>query len=190
LKIRTGWSPEMRNGVTIARIAEEAGIQALAVHGRTRACMFNGNAEYDTIAAIKQSITIPVIANGDITTPEQARYVLQYTGADAVMIGRGARGRPWIFREISHFLQTGTRLPPLPYAIVKKILLAHVQELHNFYGDHLGLGYTRKHVAWYLENYPGAREFRSLFNTLGCRSAQLEHIERFFTALQPQESAA
>src|SRR5688572_7971326 len=107
LKIRTGWSPELRNGVTIARIAEDAGIQALAVHGRTRACMFNGNAEYDTIAAIKQSIKIPVIANGDIATPEQARHVLQYTGADAVMIGRGARGRPWIFREITHFLQTG-----------------------------------------------------------------------------------
>ncbi len=194
LKIRTGWSPEQRNGVTIARIAEDAGIQALAVHGRTRACMFNGNAEYDTIAAIKQSIKIPVIANGDINTPEQARYVLQYTGADAVMIGRAARGRPWIFREISHFLQTGSKLPPLPDAIVQKILLAHVRELHAFYGDHLGLGYTRKHVAWYLETYPGAREFRSLFNTLESRSAQIEHIEQFFAALQPslheQEYAA
>jgi tRNA-dihydrouridine synthase B len=194
LKIRTGWSPEQRNGVTIARIAEDAGIQALAVHGRTRACMFNGNAEYDTIAAIKQSIKIPVIANGDITTPEQARHVLQYTGADAVMIGRGACGRPWIFREISHFLQTGTKLPPLPDTLVEKILLTHVRELHAFYGDHLGLGYTRKHVAWYLENYPGARAFRSVFNTLASRTAQLEHIEQFFAALrqgsQPQEHAA
>ena len=190
LKIRTGWSPEQRNGITIARIAEDAGIQALAVHGRTRACMFNGNAEYDTIAAIKQSVQIPVIANGDITTPEQARHVLAYTGADAVMIGRGARGRPWIFREITHFLQTGTQLPALPATLVEKILLAHVRELHAFYGDHLGLGYTRKHVAWYLESYAGAREFRSLFNTLDSQSAQLEHIEQFFGDLQQREHAA
>jgi tRNA-dihydrouridine synthase B len=190
LKIRTGWSPDQRNGVTIARIAEDAGIQALAVHGRTRACMFNGNAEYDTIAAIKQSVTIPVIANGDITTPEQARHVLQYTGADAVMIGRGARGRPWIFREISHFLQAGTQLPAMPDTLVEKILLMHVHQLHAFYGDHLGLGYTRKHVAWYLENYPDAREFRRVFNTLESRSAQLEHIEQFFAALPQQEQAA
>ncbi len=190
LKIRTGWSPEQRNGITIARIAEDAGIQALAVHGRTRACMFNGNAEYDTIAAIKQSVQIPVIANGDITTPEQARHVLAYTGADAVMIGRGARGRPWIFREITHFLQTATQLPALPATLVEKILLAHVRELHAFYGDHLGLGYTRKHVAWYLESYAGAREFRSLFNTLDSQSAQLEHIEQFFVGLQQQEHAA
>ncbi|MES2625485.1 MAG: tRNA dihydrouridine synthase DusB [Pseudomonadota bacterium] len=190
LKIRTGWSPEQRNGVTIARIAEDAGIQALAVHGRTRACMFNGNAEYDTIAAIKQSIKIPVIANGDINTPEQARYVLQYTAADAVMIGRGARGRPWIFREINHFLQTGFKLPALTDNFVEKILLAHVRELHSFYGDHLGLGYTRKHVAWYLETYPGAREFRSVFNKLDSQSAQIEHIEQFFVSVQQQEHAA
>ena len=190
LKIRTGWSTEQRNGVTIARIAEDAGIQALAVHGRTRACMFNGHAEYDTIAAIKQSVQIPVIANGDITTPEQARYVLQYTGADAVMIGRGARGKPWIFREINHFLQTGVKLPALPDTLVETIVLAHVRELHAFYGDHLGLGYSRKNVAWYLENYPGAREFRSLFNTLDNISVQLEHIEQFFVVLRQQEHAA
>ncbi len=190
LKIRTGWSPEQRNGVAIARIAEDAGIQALAVHGRTRACMFNGHAEYDTIAAIKQSIHIPVVANGDINTPEQAHHVLQYTGADAVMIGRGARGRPWIFREISHFLQTGSQLPALPDTMVEKILLAHMRELHSFYGDHLGLGYTRKHVSWYLETYPGAREFRSVFNTLDSQAAQLEHIEQFFAVLRQQERAA
>jgi tRNA-dihydrouridine synthase B len=190
LKIRTGWSPELRNGVTIARIAEDAGIQALAVHGRTRACMFNGNAEYDTIAAIKHNVRIPVVANGDITTPEQARHVLQYTGADGVMIGRAARGRPWIFREITHFLQTGSRLPAMPDSLVEKILLAHVRELHAFYGDHLGLGYSRKNVAWYLEAYPGAREFRSVFNTLESLGAQIEHIEQFFAALQLQEHAA
>jgi tRNA-dihydrouridine synthase B len=190
LKIRTGWSPEMRNGLAIARIAEDAGIQALAVHGRTRACMFNGTAEYDTIAAIKQAVQIPVIANGDICTPQQARAVLQQTHADAVMIGRSARGKPWIFREIQHFLQTGTELPAMPDTLVELILLGHVRELHDFYGEHLGLGYTRKNVAWYLETYPGAREFRSMFNTLDSKNAQIEQIEQFFYSLSQRENAA
>lgn len=181
LKIRTGWSPELRNGVTIARIAEDCGIAALAVHGRTRACMFNGDAEYDTMAAIKQSVRIPVLANGDITTPEKARAVLAHTGADAVMIGRGARGRPWIFREIEHFLRTGVHLPPMPVPHVHRIMRAHLQAIHAFYGEHLGLGYARKHTTWYLETFPGAREFRSEFNRVDSAAAQLDLIDRFFS---------
>ena len=182
LKIRTGWSPDLRNGVTIARIAEDCGISALAVHGRTRACMFNGDAEYDTIAAIKQSIRIPVTANGDITTPEKARAVLAHTGADAVMIGRGARGRPWIFREIEHFLRTGVHLPALPFVQIHQILSEHLRAIHAFYGEHMGLGYARKHTAWYLERFRGAREFRAEFNRVGSAAAQLELVDRFFSS--------
>jgi len=189
LKIRTGWSPELRNGVTIARIAEDCGIAALAVHGRTRACMFNGNAEYDTIAAIKQGVSIPVFANGDIDTPDKARAVLAHTGADGVMIGRAARGRPWIFREIDHFLRTGTVLPPLPAALVHRILRQHAEAMHTFYEGPQALGHVRKHVAWYLETLPGAREFRSMFNTLLDPTAQLEHLDQFFETL-PQRGLA
>jgi tRNA-dihydrouridine synthase B len=193
LKIRTGWSPDLRNGLRIARIAEDCGIAALAVHGRTRACMFNGEAEYDTMAAIKQSIRIPMLANGDITTPEKARAVLAHTQADAVMIGRGARGRPWIFREIEHFLRTGTHLPPLPLSGVHRIVREHLRAIHAFYGEHLGLGYARKHAAWYLEPFAGAREFRSEFNRVDSAAAQIELIERYFSLLpqmqQEQEQA-
>jgi tRNA-dihydrouridine synthase B len=184
LKIRTGWSADMRNGVTIAKIAEDCGIAALAVHGRTRACMFNGAAEYDTIAAIKHSIRIPVIANGDITTPEKARAVLAHTGADAVMIGRGARGRPWIFREVDHFLRTGTHMPTLPLADIHRIVREHLQAIHAFYGEHMGLGYARKHAAWYLESFAGAREFRSEFNHVGSAAAQVDMIDCYFSTLQ------
>jgi len=190
LKIRTGWSPELRNGVTIARIAEDAGVQALAIHGRTRADMFNGAAEYDTIAAIKDSIRIPVFANGDITTPEKARMVLEQTGADGVMIGRGAQGRPWIFREIQHFLDTGKQLPALPSAMVHTILREHVQALHEFYGTYAGLGFTRKHTAWYVAGYAGALEFRRGFNVVEQLDVQLELIDSFFTELDKQEAAA
>ncbi len=132
LKIRTGWEPEHRNCVEIAQLAEECGIQALTIHGRTRACLFNGDAEYDSIRAVKQKVSIPIIANGDITDPLKARAVLDYTGADALMIGRAAQGRPWIFREIQHYLDTGELLPPLPLAEVKRLLCAHVRELHDF----------------------------------------------------------
>ena len=135
LKIRTGWEPEHRNCVEIAQLAEECGIQALTIHGRTRACLFNGDAEYDSIRAVKQKVSIPIIANGDITDPLKARAVLDYTGADALMIGRAAQGRPWIFREIQHYLDTGELLPPLPLAEVKRLLCAHVRELHDFYGQ-------------------------------------------------------
>lgn len=148
LKIRTGWEPEHRNCVEIAQLAEECGIQALTIHGRTRACLFNGDAEYDSIRAVKQKVSIPVIANGDITDPLKARAVLDYTGADALMIGRAAQGRPWIFREIQHYLDTGELLPPLPLAEVKRLLCAHVRELHGFYGQAKG---TESHA----NTYPG-----------------------------------
>ncbi|MEY4642298.1 MAG: hypothetical protein RLZZ227_2292 [Pseudomonadota bacterium] len=186
LKIRTGWSPDMRNGVTIARIAEDCGIAALAVHGRTRACMFNGDAEYDTMAAIKQAIHIPMTANGDISSPEKARMVLAHTGADAVMVGRGARGRPWIFREIEHFLRTGTHLPPPELSQIHRIVRTHLQQIHVFYGEHMGLGFARKHCAWYLETFPGAREFRAEFNRVDSVAAQIELVDRFFVSQLPE----
>jgi tRNA-dihydrouridine synthase B len=190
LKIRTGWSPGHRNGVTIALIAEDAGIKSLAVHGRTRECMFNGNAEYDTIAAIKSAIRIPVFANGDITCAEKARQVLDHTGADAVMIGRAARGKPWLFRDINHYLKHRTLPQPLPLALIQKLVVQHVQELHQFYGPVNGLGFVRKHVAWYVEAYPGAREFRRLFNALDSVQAQLDSLQQFFLQLQQTDYAA
>ncbi len=147
LKIRTGWSPEHRNCVEIAQLAEDCGIQALTIHGRTRACLFNGEAEYDSIRAVKQKVSIPVIANGDITDPLKARAVLDYTGADALMIGRAAQGRPWIFREIQHYLDTGELLAPLPLAEVKRLLCSHVRELHDHYGRAKGYRIARKHVS-------------------------------------------
>ncbi len=152
LKIRTGWEPEHRNCVEIAQLAEECGIQALTIHGRTRACLFNGDAEYDSIRAVKQKVSIPIIANGDITDPLKARAVLDYTGADALMIGRAAQGRPWIFREIQHYLDTGELLPPLPLAEVKRLLCAHVRELHDFYGQAKGYRIARKHVSGIFRN--------------------------------------
>jgi tRNA-dihydrouridine synthase B len=190
LKIRTGWSPEQRNGVRIARIAEDAGIQALAVHGRTRCDMFNGSAEFDTIAAIRHEISIPLFANGDITTPEQARAVLLYTGADAVMIGRGAQGRPWIFREIQHYLDTGRQLPPMAQTQVHRILRQHVTDLHAFYGSYPGIGFARKHTAWYLADLPGSVEFRRRFNVAETLQEQLDLIDGYFAALAEQEIAA
>ncbi|MGL5286507.1 MAG: tRNA dihydrouridine synthase DusB [Aeromonas sp.] len=183
LKIRTGWDPDNRNGVEIARIAEDCGIAALAVHGRTRACLYRGEAEYDTIRAIKQAVSIPVVANGDINSPEKARYVLEYTGADAVMIGRAAQGRPWIFREIRHYLATGTLLPPPPRAEVRSLMHEHVANLHRFYGDYLGPRIARKHVGWYLDNDEADREFRRRFNALECAQAQLAALDAYFDGL-------
>jgi len=181
LKMRTGWDEQQRNGLRIARIAEDAGVQALAVHGRTRCQMFKGAAEYDTIAEIKQAIHIPVFANGDINSPEQARRVLAHTGADGLMIGRAARGRPWIFREIQHYLDTGSLLPPTSLQVLKDTLLEHVRALHAFYGSYPGLGFARKHCIWYLEGLPGAETFRKQFNCVDSTSVQLELIEVFFT---------
>lgn len=183
LKIRTGWSPEQRNGVTIARIAEEAGIQALAVHGRTRACAYKGEVEYDTIARIKESISIPVFANGDITSPEKAREVLAYTGADAVMIGRAAQGNPWIFREISYFLETGNPLPAPTSKELKAVITEHLQRLHDFYGDYLGVRIARKHLGWYVHRLPMGAQFKSLFNQLETATEQLASAQEYFEQL-------
>ncbi|CBA27235.1 tRNA-dihydrouridine synthase B [Cronobacter turicensis z3032] len=180
LKIRTGWDPANRNCVEIAQLAEECGIQALTIHGRTRACLFQGNAEYDSIRTVKQKVSIPVIANGDITSPHKARAVLDYTGADALMIGRAAQGRPWIFREIQHYLDTGELLPPLPLAEVKRLLCAHVRELHDFYGQAKGYRIARKHVAWYLQEHAPDDQFRRTFNAIEDASEQLEALEAYF----------
>jgi len=180
LKIRTGWDHANRNGLRIARIAEDAGIAALAVHGRTRADLYQGQAEYDTIAAIKQALTIPVFANGDIDSPEKARQVLDATGADGLLIGRAAQGRPWIFREIEHYLNTGKRLPAPSLEERERILLEHLTALHLFYGEEMGIRIARKHVGWYLASLPGAREFRAHFNRLDTTDAQSAHVRQFF----------
>ncbi|MEX2366511.1 MAG: tRNA-dihydrouridine synthase, partial [Pseudohongiellaceae bacterium] len=190
LKIRTGWDPQHRNGVSIARIAEDHGVQALAVHGRTRACMFRGEVEYDTIAQIKQSIAIPVIANGDINSPHKARFVLDYTGADAVMLGRAARGRPWIFQETAHFLQYGKIPAPMPDNKIRDILLQHVNALHSFYGEFKGVLIARKHVAWYLRNFTGANDFGQLFNRLTSASRQLDAIGTYLEHQRKDEELA
>jgi tRNA-dihydrouridine synthase B len=181
LKIRTGWDTAHRNGVEIARIAESCGIQALTVHGRTRACMFQGEAEYDTIRAIKQQIAIPVIANGDIDSPQKAQAVLDYTGADAVMIGRAAQGNPWLFQQVRHFLQYGSALLPPSPAEVETVVLEHVAALHQFYGEYKGVRFARKHVAWYLERYESAALFRRGFNTLTTAEAQLDALKLYFS---------
>lgn len=180
LKIRTGWDRANKNGVTIARIAEQAGIRALAVHGRTRADLYTGVAEYDTIAAIARAVSIPVFANGDIDSPQKARQVLDATGADGLLIGRAAQGRPWIFREVDHFLRTGELLPAPQLEEVERILLGHLAALHAFYGEVMGVRIARKHVGWYLATLPGAREFRALFNRLEDTEAQCANVRRFF----------
>jgi tRNA-dihydrouridine synthase B len=179
LKIRTGWDPESRNGLEIAQIAEQSGIQALAVHGRTRQCLYNGFAEYDTIKKIKQSVSIPVIANGDITSVEKAKFVLDYTGADAIMIGRGAQGAPWIFNEINHYLTTGEQVAPLAKTEVAYILLAHIQALHVFYGEVMGPRIARKHVGWYLKEQDQLGNFKRKFNAIDCPLAQLKSLETY-----------
>ena len=180
LKIRTGWDRDSRNGLAVARIAEDSGISALAVHGRTRADLYTGEAEYDTIAAIKQAVSIPVFANGDITSPGKARQVLRHTGADGLLIGRAAQGRPWIFREIEHFLRTGELLPAPGLEEVESLLLEHLAALHAFYGDVMGVRIARKHVGWYLATLPGGREFRSSFNCLEDTAAQCANVREFF----------
>lgn len=183
LKIRTGWDTDNRNGVHIARIAQENGIQCLAVHGRTKACMYKGEAEYDTIRVIKQAVSIPVIANGDITSPEKARFVLDYTGADAIMIGRAAQGRPWIFREVVHYLATGELLAPPDLQQVRDIMLEHVQGLHQLYGEVLGPRIARKHVGWYLAEHDAEGAFRSEFNGIEQQQTQLDALWNYFEQL-------
>ncbi len=184
LKIRTGWDRANRNAARIALTAERAGVRALAIHGRTRADAFLGEAEYDTIAEVKAQVAIPVIANGDIDSPEKAAWVLRRTGADGVMIGRAAQGRPWIFREITHFLQHGHRAPAPALAEIRAVLHAHLLELHAFYGEFLGLRVARKHVSWYTESLAGSREFRQAFNKLESARAQIDALESYFDQLE------
>jgi tRNA-dihydrouridine synthase B len=186
LKTRTGWDKANKNVIAVARIAEQSGIQALAIHGRTRACAYTGHAEYDAIAEVKQAIRIPVIANGDITTPEKAKFVLEHTGADAVMIGRAAQGRPWIFREISHYLATGKHLPPPEVSEIHRVLREHMSDLYEFYGELTGSRIARKHISWYTKGLVGSANFRHAMNQLQTREEQLAAAERFFGELQQQ----
>lgn len=189
LKIRTGWCPESRNGVEVARIAEQCGVQLLSVHGRTRADRFMGEAEYDTIAAIKQAISIPVIANGDIDSVEKAAQVLKHTGADGLMIGRAAQGRPWIFREIEHYLLTGEFAHELSLDHQLSVICEHLRKLHNFYGDLTGVRTARKHVIGYTKALPGSQHFLAQFNTIESPSRQLEAIQHYFQRLSNDEGA-
>jgi tRNA-dihydrouridine synthase B len=183
LKMRTGWSREHRNAVALARAFEGVGIRMLTVHGRTREQGYGGEAEYETIAAVKSAVGVPVVANGDITSPQKAREVLAATGADAVMVGRAAQGRPWIFREIVHFLATGTELAPPLVAEVQRALLAHLQDHYALYGEFTGVRSARKHIGWYVRGLPAGAAFRAEMNAIeDCRS-QLAAVERFFDAL-------
>ncbi len=184
LKIRTGPSPALRNAPLVARIAQDAGVAALTVHGRTRACAFVGAVEYDTIAAVVRTVTIPVIANGDIATPEQARAVFQHTGADAIMIGRAAQGRPWIFREIAHFLATGAHLPAPTVAEARELIGAHLADHYEFYGEAAGVRIARKHLGWYTGALAGGAELRRETNAATTAREQLGAVERFFDRLQ------
>jgi tRNA-dihydrouridine synthase B len=180
LKFRTGWNRLNKNALTIARMAEASGIAMLTLHGRTRADGYSGEAEYDTIAAVKAAVTIPVVANGDITTPEKARLVLDLTKADAVMIGRAAQGRPWIFREIDHFLRHGTHLPAPLVSEVRALMSEHLQAHYAFYGEFMGLRTARKHIGWYVRDLTGGEEFRQRMNKLETCEEQLAAVDAFF----------
>jgi tRNA-dihydrouridine synthase B len=187
LKIRTGWDKQNRNAVAVAKMAEDLGVQALAVHGRTRACAYMGDAEYDTIAEVKQAIKIPLIANGDITTPEKGKFVLDYTGADGVMIGRAAQGRPWIFREIEHYLATGEHMPAPEVEEIRSVMLEHLHDLYAFYGDLTGMRVARKHISWYTKGLKDSANFRHAMNQLQSIEEQLAAIHAFFDHLQTQD---
>jgi len=189
LKIRTGPSPERRNALRVARIAESAGIRALAVHGRTRACGFRGEAEFETVAAVKAGVRIPVIANGDIATPEQARQVLERTGADGIMIGRAAHGRPWIFREMLSYLSAGVRASPPGAAEMRAVALEHLEGVYGLYGEALGVRIARKHIGWYVRRLPGGEAFRREANALQTAAAQLAAVGRFFDGPGPASGA-
>jgi tRNA-dihydrouridine synthase B len=179
LKFRTGWDRQNKNALTIARMAEQAGIAMLTLHGRTRADGYKGDAEYDTIAAVKAAVAIPVVANGDITTPEKAKFVLDHTGADAVMIGRAAQGRPWICREIDHYLRTGEHLPAPLVDEVRELMNEHLPAHYAFYGEYLGVRTARKHIGWYVEDLPGGEEFRQRMNLLESTAEQLAAVDEF-----------
>ena len=190
LKIRTGWDKEHRNALNIARIAVESGIQALAIHGRTRACAYKGEAEYDTIRAVKESVNIPIIANGDITTPEKARQVIELTGADAIMIGRAAQGRPWIFREIEHYLNTGNQLASPSVQEIRDIMLGHLDNLYSFYGEYTGVRVARKHISWYSKGQARGAHFRNAVNRVETIKQQLAMTHEFFERLAQEEELA
>jgi tRNA-dihydrouridine synthase B len=180
LKFRTGWDRQNKNALRIARMAEEAGIAMLTLHGRTRADGYKGEAEYDTIRAVKAAVGIPVVANGDITTPEKAKYVLDYTGADAVMIGRAAQGRPWICREIDHYLRLGEHLPAPLVEEVRGLMNEHLPAHYAFYGEYVGVRTARKHIGWYVQDLPGGEEFRQRMNLLESTAEQLAAVDAFF----------
>jgi len=180
LKIRTGWDPEYRNGVSIAKIAEESGIQALAIHGRTRACRYQGHAEYDTIAQINDVISIPVIANGDITTPEKSLEVLRLTNADGLMIGRGAQGRPWIFQELLHVLQNDSVFSPLEKNELRDTIIGHLKDMHRFYGDLTGIRVARKHLTWYCRHLVNADDFRYRVVRVDSAAEQIRLTQEYF----------
>ena len=195
LKIRTGWDRDNRNGLVVAQLAQEAGIQALAVHGRTRADKYGGKAEYDTIRDIVRAIDIPVMANGDVTSPEAAKHVLDYTGAAAIMVGRAAQGRPWIFREIRHFLETGEKLPEPGTEEVRDLLVEHLRNVHRFYGESSGLRIARKHISWYLQgradaDSPEAKAFRRTVMRTESGQEQLHLVEEFFSTGSQEDKAA
>jgi tRNA-dihydrouridine synthase B len=181
LKMRTGWDRENRNAVAIANIAESSGIAALAVHGRTRSCAYKGEAEYETIEAVKSAVNIPVIANGDIDTPQKAAQVLKQTGADGIMIGRAAQGNPWIFRQISHFLQNGEQLAPPAMDEIQNVLINHLKNLYDFYGDYMGVRIARKHIGWYCRHHPDTELFRQQIIQVESTQEQLDLVHRFFT---------
>jgi tRNA-dihydrouridine synthase B len=183
LKIRTGPSPERRNALAIARIAEACGVQMLAIHGRTRACAFAGRAEYDSIAEVKSRLRIPVIANGDIETPEEAKRVLEATGADGIMIGRAAQGRPWLFREISHYLETGSRIQRLNYREMRAVLLEHLEGLYELYGEEQGARVARKHIGWTVRELPGGEAFRASVIRIDAAVAQHSAVNDYFVRL-------
>lgn len=180
LKTRTGWDRESRNAVRIARLAEDCGIAALTLHGRTRCDLYNGEAEYDTLREVRQAIRIPLIANGDIDTPEKARYVLDYTGADAIMIGRAAQGRPWIFREIAHYLEHGETLPAPTYRELRRCLMEHLEDHYTFYGERTGVRSARKHIGWYLSDLPQATDLLPRIMTLDTIQQQAQALEQWF----------
>ncbi len=186
LKFRTGWDTANKNALRVARIAEDSGIRLLSLHGRTRACGFSGHAEYDTIRDVKRATGLPIVANGDITTPEQARQVLEYTGADGLMIGRAAQGRPWIFREIEHYLATGELLPPPLVSEIHAVLVSHLQDLYGFYGRERGVKIARKHISWYTKGLAGSASFRHHMNQLATCEEQLAAVNRFFDGLADQ----
>ena len=186
LKIRTGWDRDHKNALTIGKIAEDNGIQALAMHGRTRACAYTGHAEYDTIAEVKSRLCIPVIANGDMHTPHDVQTVLAYTGADAVMIGRAAQGRPWIFREIQHFLTTGQIALAPEVSEIHHVLIHHLEDLYAFYGEYTGVRMARKHISWYTKGLVGSAQFRHNMNRLETTAHQLQTVNAFFSELREQ----